>query len=94
MNAPVESANAHDTKTKLRDFIGSFIRNKEFTNSVNIFDSGFVNSMFVMQLILFVEKEFVLTVENEDLDLKNFASIDMLDDFIAKKKNRNGAGAV
>jgi acyl carrier protein len=89
----MDTAHSHDTKARLRSFIGTFVRKKDFSNADNIFASGFVNSMFVMQLILFVEKEFHLTVENEDLDLNNFSSIDVLDDFIARKRKSSRAQA-
>lgn len=44
-----------------------------------------VNSLFAMQLVLFVEKEFGFKVENEDLDYENFKSLDAIHGFIQRK---------
>ncbi len=78
-------ANMDEIKETLRTFIGGFVRSKEFKDSDNIFDAGFVNSMFVMQLILFIEKQYSLTVDNADLELKNFSSVDAMRNFITNK---------
>lgn len=80
------SANMDEIKDTLRTFIGGFVRSKDFKDSDNIFEAGFVNSMFVMQLILFIEKEFSLAVDNADLELKNFSSVDAMRAFITSKR--------
>lgn len=74
-----------EIRSTLRTFLGGFIRAKQFTDADNIFKSGFVNSLFVMQLILYVESTYGLTVENEDMDIANFCSIDALTQFISAK---------
>jgi methoxymalonate biosynthesis acyl carrier protein len=35
--------------------------------------------------VMFVEKEFDITIENEDLDLKNFNSINAITDLIKRR---------
>jgi acyl carrier protein len=47
---------------------------------------GFVNSLFAMQLVLFVEKEFDVRVENDDLDLENFRSANAIVRFVERKQ--------
>jgi methoxymalonate biosynthesis acyl carrier protein len=41
--------------------------------------------MFAMQLVLFIEKEFQVTIENEDLDLDNFKTINALINLLKRK---------
>ena len=53
----------------------------------DIFSSGLVNSLFSMQLVLFIEKEFQLKVGNEDLDLKNFRTLRTISEFVIGKKS-------
>jgi acyl carrier protein len=71
-------------KDKIRVFLRSHI-SREITDDTDLFGSGLVSSLFAMQLVLFVEKEFGIKVENEDLDLVNFHSVNALDEFIARK---------
>jgi methoxymalonate biosynthesis acyl carrier protein len=47
--------------------------------------SWFVNSMFAMQLVLFVEQEFNISVENEDLELDNFRTINAITNLVERK---------
>ena len=53
----------------------------------DIFASGFVNSMFAMQLVQFIEQQFGFDIEADDLDLDNFRSIDAMTRFIERKQN-------
>ncbi len=75
----------------LRDFIGGFVRNGDFSNEENIFKAGFVNSLFVMQLILYVENAFSVAVENEDMDIANFCSVAALTRFVLAKQGVESA---
>ena len=54
----------------------------------NIFESGFVDSSFAIQLVVFVEEGFGVEVTDEDLDLANFSTINRIVQFIDRKKNR------
>ena len=49
-----------------------------FDNEVNIADEddifklGFVNSLFAMKLITYIETEFSIEIGNDDMDISNF----------------------
>ena len=79
--------NPMEISVTLRAFIAKFVRARQFGDSENIFESGYVNSLFVMQLILFIEKEFALAVANEDLELANFSSVDAMTAFVLRKRD-------
>ncbi|MBF0378458.1 MAG: acyl carrier protein [Desulfamplus sp.] len=70
---------------KLNQFVGQYVNINEITPDLDLFASGRVNSLFAMQLVLFVEKEFGFKVENEDLDYENFKSIDAILGFVQRK---------
>lgn len=54
----------------------------------NFFELGFVDSTFAIDLVCYVEKEFNISVSNEDLDLINFSTINRITQFVeGKKKN-------
>jgi methoxymalonate biosynthesis acyl carrier protein len=72
-------------QTKIKDFLGRFFQNLELEDEQDIFALGFVNSLFAMQLVLFVETEFGLKVEDEDLDIDNFRSIQAITRLIERK---------
>lgn len=74
-----------DRKTKTKQFLARFLRNHDLADDEDIFALGFVNSLLAMQLVQFIEKEFGITVEDEDLDLDNFRSLNAIDALVEKK---------
>lgn len=56
-----------------------------FSDSDNIFDLGFVNSLFAMKLLTFVEQEFNIVIDNEDMEISNFNSMNNIQKFVEKK---------
>jgi len=80
-----------ELNTNIRDFINEnllvFDDEAEFSDSDNIFELGFVNSLFAMKLVAFVENTYKIKVENTDLRLDNFNSVDNIVKFINNKLN-------
>jgi acyl carrier protein len=67
-----------DAQSRIKTFLSRFLGNHELDEDEDIFSTGFVNSMFAMQLVLFIEQEFQVTIENEDLDFDNFRTINAI----------------
>lgn len=80
-----------EIKEKIRTFLLRYIRKSDLRDDDDFFSLGFVNSLFALQLVMFVEKEFKFKVENEDLDLKNFNSISAITAFISRKTSLAGS---
>jgi acyl carrier protein len=72
-------------RARIKDFLSRFFRNHELRDDEDIFALGFVNSLLAMQLVTFVEKEFHITVESDDLDIDNFRSINSIAGLIERK---------
>ena len=75
---------------RLRQFLSRYCRNQDLRDEDDIFALGFVNSLVAMQLVLFVEKEFSVRVENDDLDLANFRSISAISSLVARNRGADG----
>ncbi len=73
------------TIKKIADYLERFFPGHKLLHDEDIFNLGFVNSMFAMQLVTFVEQTFDITIENEDLELDNFRSILALAKLVARK---------
>ena len=73
-------------KSKIAVFLARHMRPDCVTDDADLFAGGYVNSLFAMQLILFVEKEFGVHVENEDLKLANFRTLSAIDAFVQRKQ--------
>ncbi len=79
-------------EASLKDEIRSFLmasfsyQNHEFQDNEDIFATGFINSLFAMQLVTFVESTYQIRVESEDLNLDNFRTIDAIARLIESKR--------
>jgi acyl carrier protein len=74
------------TQLKIKEFLSRFFKSHDLQADEDIFALGFVNSLLAMQLVAFVEKEFAIQVEDADLDLDNFRSINAISSLIARKR--------
>jgi len=73
-------------KENIKAFLSQATRGRLVSDDDDIFASGFVNSLFAMQLVMFVEKEFAVLVEDEDLELQNFRSVNAIVALIERKR--------
>jgi methoxymalonate biosynthesis acyl carrier protein len=74
-----------DERAKIRAFFRKYFRHLELQDDQDFFAQGFVNSLFAMQLVLFVEKELGVPISNEDLDIDNFRSINAILRLVQRK---------
>lgn len=80
-----------DTKSSIRAFFSRFFNAADISDRDDIFAGGYVNSLFAMQLIAWLEKEFDIAIDDEDLQLANFSSIEAISTLIAKKRGVEAA---
>lgn len=78
-----------EIKDKIKNFIDAnlivFDEETDFSDNDNIFELGFVNSLFAMKLLSYLESEFNILIENEDMDINNFNSVSNIMKFMSKK---------
>ena len=67
-----------DIKARIRAYITRVVRNVELNDDYDILDNGIVNSLFAVELVAFSEQEFDITIDDEDLEIANFATINAL----------------
>lgn len=76
--------------------IASFIANSagvdELDYDLKIFEEGLLNSLFAIELMTFIEKEFNIKIRIDDLDMNNFESVNVIADFIRKKQEGTNNG--
>jgi acyl carrier protein len=70
---------------KIMDFLKRFFRVDTLGFDDNIFEMGYVNSLFSMQLVMFLEKEFDIEIEPEDMNLDNIVTVNKIVKFLNSK---------
>jgi len=63
------------TASRIKAFLEPHLAGHEIGDDEDIFALGYVNSLFAMQLVTFVENEFGFTVEPEDMEFDNFRTV-------------------
>ncbi|MEM1319012.1 MAG: phosphopantetheine-binding protein [Bacteroidota bacterium] len=69
-------------KTFLQERIGKEV---PLADDDNIFELGLVNSLFALQLVMFLENNFSIEMDNDDLDIKNFSTLNNLESLVLRK---------
>ena len=72
-------------EVKISHFFSRYIHDTDFDDATDLITSGLVNSLLAMQLVLYLEEEYKIVVNNDDLDTRNFDSIKNIADFIMRK---------
>jgi methoxymalonate biosynthesis acyl carrier protein len=74
-----------EIRQKTKAFMAVHCKNHELQDDDDIFSLGFVNSLFAMQLVMFVEKEFRMTVHDDDLLIDNFRTVNSVLELVQRK---------
>ena len=80
-----KAAEMEEHVDKIRAFLLTYIQNYDLENDEDIFAGGFVNSLFAMQLVLFLEREFAIKIGRQDLKLDNFRTVNSLAQVVERK---------
>jgi methoxymalonate biosynthesis acyl carrier protein len=59
----------------------------EIADDDNIFKLGFVNSLFAMKLLNYIEKEYNIQVDNTEMNISNFSTVNNICALINSKLN-------
>lgn len=71
---------------QVKNFILSAIGKEQLDDDLDIFASGLVSSLFAIELMTYVEREYDIKVTMEDLDMNNFKSLQSIGQFIQRKQ--------
>lgn len=74
-----------DIVPRVRAFLQRYIGSRPLGDDDDIFAGGFVNSLMAIQLVAFIEKEFGVTIGDDDLNLDNFRSVNRITGFVTRK---------
>lgn len=81
-------ANPTNIKLKVREFIeqkSPTVRQGKFLDTDSLLDNNIIDSMGFLDLVTFVENEFDITIEDDELLTENFESIEAITEFVKTK---------
>ncbi|OAB26476.1 phosphopantetheine-binding protein [Paenibacillus macquariensis subsp. defensor] len=75
-----------ENEKMIADYITRNSDVEEIDYDLAIFEEGLVNSLFAIDLMTFLERTFEIKIKLEDLDMNNFKSVNIICEFIEKKR--------
>jgi methoxymalonate biosynthesis acyl carrier protein len=75
----------NDTRARVREFVARSLGSMNLEDGDDIFRVGGATSLFAMELVMFIEKQFGIVLEDNDLERANFATIDALTALVDRK---------
>jgi acyl carrier protein len=82
---------SNEIVSKIRPFVQRHVRTSGLDDDDDIFAAGHVNSMFAMQLVSFLEREFGIAIGDSDLTLSNFCSVSAMCRLVTGLRSEAGA---
>jgi methoxymalonate biosynthesis acyl carrier protein len=70
---------------QIRQFVSRHADGAALDDDQDLFDDGYVNSLFVVQLVMWIERTFDVQIERGDLDFVNFRTISAIASLVAHK---------
>lgn len=66
----------------ITEFIARRAGRRDVPRTVHLFDTGLISSLFLIELLSFLQSRFDLKVSVEDLDLETFSTVDRIARFV------------
>ncbi|KAA8888881.1 acyl carrier protein [Nocardia colli] len=82
-----------DARTEIRNFTARRFPDGMIADDRDIFESGFVNSLFAMELVMFIEKNIGDRIPNDEVRLDNFRTIDSMTALVSRLLARTATPA-
>ena len=73
------------TAEAISDFVRGRFPDAAFTNDDDIFSLGFINSLFAMELVMYIEQRFSVTIPNEALKFDNFRTVNCMAELVHRQ---------
>ncbi len=81
----------NDYSTQIRDYVAKNLLFSDsgfnYDDDASFLDEGIIDSLGIIELVTFVEKQFGVSVADHELVPDNFDSVKKLDTFIRQKMN-------
>ena len=74
-----------------RELVSHFKLKPHVTDDAELFSSGLIDSLSVMDLVAFIEQQLDCSVSPSDITLENFDSIDRIVGFAGKLMSSEGS---
>ncbi len=77
-----------DERHQIRAHLARFSGDEAWLGSEDLFAGGVLDSMMAVELVAFLEKAFTITIDDDDLELANFRSVEGMVRLVLRKRSQ------
>ncbi|GMQ61634.1 acyl carrier protein [Vallitalea maricola] len=81
--------NRDEIKEKLLEYVREKLQSEEITETTQLESIEEFSSIFVVELILFIEENFELEVSYEDYSMENYSDVTSIIDLVIRNKEKS-----
>jgi acyl carrier protein len=82
---PVQTS-ADRIRDAVRNFLSRFLDDVDGIDDIDLISGGLLDSLVAVQMIDFIQNRFGVTVQDEDLEITNFDSVNRVVAFVMRKQ--------
>ncbi len=79
-----------DSEKILKEFLKEnflFGNGDNLNNEVDLFEKGIIDSTGIIELVSFIEETFTISIDDDELIVENFSTINNIKTFLQKKRS-------
>lgn len=74
-----------NVREAIRTFLCRYSSDESWLQSDDLLGSGVITSLAAMEIVSFIESAFGISIDDDDLDMRNFNSVDGMTSFVSRK---------
>jgi acyl carrier protein len=75
-----------DTREKILEFVKSRSKESDLNYDTDLFKGGYINSLFALEIVVFLEDTFKIKIKNKEITENNFKTINNIAEVVERSK--------
>jgi acyl carrier protein len=75
-----------DTREKILEFVKSRSKESDLNYDTDLFKGGYINSLFALEIVVFLEDTFKIKIKNKEITENNFKTINNIAEVVEGSK--------
>jgi len=75
-----------DTREKILEFFKSRGKSEDLGYDTDLFKGGYINSLFALEMVMYLERTFEIKIRNKEITEKNFRTINSIAEVVERAK--------
>lgn len=78
----------NEIKQLIMQFFEKKGKAEDLTEDTDLFKGGYVNSLFALEMVMYLEETFKIKIKNKDINEKNFKTISSIAEVVQQSQKK------